>query len=485
MLRNTSTSQVRLFLEARLSLVQIASMHFLRNRSLIFAMSALQLIWLVLIAVTGASTKYNTLLVVAIISVLATILVLFLPASAMEKIRNLKSWLVQSEKRSLLFLCIAALLIGVLYSIRENQWTDEQANIEAANIIVTDGIPLAYHRVGWLGKQHPPLFPMISALTLKLPGPDLFYMRLISVFFLAGTLVVTYLLGRDLFGAEIGLLASILMLSYPLVIRLSASAMMDIELTFFFDLALLLLIRLSRNPSYRLAGVIGLVIGLGLLTKYMMVFVFVVLFFYFLCFKSFREIKAHLFIVAAVSMAIFSVWLLYANHFGLLSKQFEKISSFVGTFHIVRNLEESIQETPTTQTVPNEEQSPDPMDLMQNGIFRLGLESIFTRIPSSLGVYHSPLILFGLIYLLKRRKPTDLMLLLWIGALSVSLFLTLPDHRYFLPLFPALALAAAHILLRFPDYAERVILLSLLFGAGDLYMFANWVRESHIFLLHP
>src|SRR6185369_16745804 len=116
-----------------------------------------------------------------------------------------------------------------------------------------NGLPLAYHRVGWLGKQHPPLFTLVCALTLQLPGPNLFYMRLISVFFLAGTLVVTYLLGRELYNREIGYLAAILLLSFPLIIRLSASAMMDIELTFFFALALLLLIRLSRKPSYKLA----------------------------------------------------------------------------------------------------------------------------------------------------------------------------------------------------------------------------------------
>ena len=130
-------------------------------------------------------------------------------------------------------------------------------------------------------------------------------------------------------------------------------------------------------------------------------------------------------------------------------------------------------------------QSTDPKDLMQNGIFRLGLESLFTRIPSSLGVYHAPLLLLGLLYLLKRRQSADLLLLIWIGALSLSLFLTLPDHRYFLPIFPALAFVVAHMLLRFPEYAGRAILLSLLFGAGNLYMFANWVRESHIFLLTP
>ena len=392
------------------------------------------------------------------------------------------------KTRSLLFLFVAALLIGVLYASIQNEWTDEQSGLTAANIISTEGLHSAYtafRRVGWLGQQHPPLFPIIFSLTLKLPGPDLLYMRLVSVFFLAGTLVVTYFLGRELYSRAIGFLAAILLLSFPLVIRLSAAAMMDIPLAFFFSLALLLLLRLSRAPSYWLAGAAGVVIGLGLLTKYIMVLVFLVLFLYFLFFKSFRKITSYLFVVAVISMSMLAIWLLYANHIGILSRQFDKILNFVGSYHVIRNMEESTQETTSTQPVADEVLSTDPRDLMQNGIFRLGLESLFTRIPSSLGVYHAPLILFGLLYLLKRHKSVDLMILLWIGGVSGVLFLTLPDHRYFLPIFPAIAIALANVLVRFPDYSERAILLSLLLGMSNLYLFANWFRESHLFLLTP
>lgn len=483
-----NTSQLRLFLEKPLITIQTVSVQFLRNRSLILTMAALQLIWLALIVVTGASTKYPTILVVAILSVIATLFVIFLPTSTIQKIYQIKDWLFRSEKRSLFFLCIAALLIGVLYAISQNSGNDEQSSLKAANIIATEGLSSAYtafRRVGWLGQQHPPLFPIIFALTLHLPGPDLFYMRLVSVFFLVGTLVVTYLLGRELYSQEVGYLAAILLLSFPLVIRLSAAAIMDIPLAFFFGLALLMLIRLSRNPSYGLACATGLVIGTGLLTKYIMILVFVVLFFYFLSFKSFQKITAYLLVVAAVSMSVFAFWLLYANHIGILSRQFQKILNFVGSYHVIRNLEERAQGTPSTQPMNNEAESTDPRDLMENGIFRLGLETLFTRIPSSLGVYHAPLILFGLLHLLKRRKSVDLMVLLWIGAVSLSLFLTLPDHRYFLPVFPAIAIVIAQVLLRFPDYAGRAILLSLLLGTSNLYLFVNWVRESHLFVLTP
>ena len=483
-----NTSQLRWFFQKPLITIRAISVQFLQRRSLILTMAALQLFWLVMIAVTGASTKYATILLVGIFSVTATLLVLFLPTSAIRRINHLKDWLFRSDKRTLLFLCVSALLIGVLYASIQTQWTDEQSGLKAANIISTEGLVSAYtafRRVGWLGQQHPPLVPIIFSLTLKLPGPDLFYMRLVSVFFLAGTLVVTYFLGRDLYSREIGFLAAILLLSFPLVIRLSAAAMMDIPLAFFFSLALLLLLRLSRAPSYWLASGIGVVIGLGLLTKYIMVLGFLILFLYFLFFRSFRKITSYLFVVAVVSMSMFAIWLLYANHIGILSRQFDKILNFVGSYHVIRDLEESTQEIPPTEQAANEAPSTDPRDLLQNGIFRLGLESLFTRIPSSLGVYHAPLILFGLLYLLKRRKSVDLMLLLWIGGVSGALFLTLPDHRYFLPIFPAIALTIALVLLRFSAYAERVVLLSLLLGLSNLYLFANWYRESHLFLLTP
>ena len=481
-------SQLQLLFRRPIITLQSVSTHFLMNRSLILTMGAIQLIWLTLIVLTGASTKYSTILMVGIFSVMSTFFVLFLPVGVARRIQNLKDWLFESEKRSILFLCITALVIGVIYSSIQTEWTDEQLGVKAANIIANEGLRSAYTalgRVGWLGQQHPPLIPILFSLALRLPGPDLFYMRFLSVSFLCGTLVVTYFLGRELYSRTIGFLAAILLLSFPLVIRLGAAAMMDIPLAFFFSLALLLLVRLSRAPSYRLAAGVGVVIALGLLTKYIMVLVFLVMFLYFLFFKSFRKIFAHLVVAVIISMSIFAIWLSYANHIGILERQFDKILNFVGTYHFIKNIEAPAPEAPSPQPAVEETINPEPKDVLQSGIFRLGLESLFTRIPSSLGVYHAPLILFGLLYLLNRRKSVDLMMLLWIAGVSLALFLSLPDHRYFLPIFPAIAIAIALVLFRFPEFAERALLLGLLFCMSDLYLFANWLRESHLFLLTP
>src|SRR6188474_1033102 len=111
-----NSSQLQLFLRKPLITLQSVSMQFLMNRALILTMAGLQLFWLVMIAMTGASTRYSTILTVGISSVTATLLILFLPTSAIQRIHYLKDWLFRSDKRTLLFLSVSALLIGVLYA---------------------------------------------------------------------------------------------------------------------------------------------------------------------------------------------------------------------------------------------------------------------------------------------------------------------------------------------------------------------------------
>lgn len=253
--------------------------------------------------------------------------------------------------------------------------------------------------------------------------------------------------------------------------------MLDMQLAFFFCLALLLLFRLSKKPSLALACTAGVVLGLGLLTKYIMIFIFAVLIFYILFISSFRNIIFHLLIVTIISISMLTAWLLYANHIGILSESIQRILNYSGIFHVGRNLVEDIPTAPTDSKPDNTNQ----VDPMQEGILRLSLESLATRLPSGIGIHHAPLIILGMLYLLKGNKPANLVVLLWIGLVSVSLLLTLPDHRYFLPIFPALAIVVARVLHRFPEYAERTILLSLLFAAGNLYLFANWFREANLF----
>jgi 4-amino-4-deoxy-L-arabinose transferase-like glycosyltransferase len=453
---------------------------FLQSQSLIIGMAVLQLLWLAMILWTKTSSNVQLVSFLLIYSFCAGLIVIFAPDSTISNIRAYKRWLLQNQARLFLILGLLAIVGGIFYARNQRIWGDEERSFRVAKIISAKGIESAYQESGWLSKKHPPLMPLLYSLTIDLTGASLFHLRLVSVVFLAATLVTVYYLGRELYDRNTGYLAAFIFLLFPLVMRLGTSAMMDIQLTFFFSLALLASLRMVRVPSFGQALLTGLVIGLGLLTKYTMVLIFGVLVVCLLFMQAFRKQTFHFLLVFIVSLSIFSGWLAYANHIGILAGQIEKIKQFSGVYYLFNQPEE--ETGPSLETAPAATEIKNSASAIQNGILKLGLETLFTRLPSSLGVHHLPLFLFGGLFLLKRREPSDLFTLFWIGVVFIVLFLTLPDHRYFLPAFPALAIMISRMFNRFSVHTEKVVLLSFLFLGADLYLFVDWVRESHLFL---
>jgi 4-amino-4-deoxy-L-arabinose transferase-like glycosyltransferase len=483
-----STIQRTTIVRHSLKTIEGTIVQFLQNRYLFFVMASLQLAWLVSIVWTGTSTNWSKLWPLTIYSILAGITVVILPDTFIVKLRDFNRWLLQKERRWIFCLCVIALIAGASYAFNQNAWGDEGRSFRVAQTLAAEGLEASYLDSGWLRNRHPPLMPLVYGLTVNLVGANLFSMRLVSVVFMAATLVVTYLIGRKLYDRDTGFLAPLFLLSFPLVIRLGASAMMDMQVAFFFSLALLLVLYLPKKPSFWLSALIGLVIGLGLLTKYMMFLIFVVLLTYVIFNAHYRKLKRYFAFATLISISLFVVWIFYAYQIGILSGQIQKITNESGIYHIFRTIGVNIQIlpvdlSPIDSQTDDAEISDNRANLMRNGIFRLGLESFFTRIPSSLGVHHFPLILIGGLYLLRKRSPADMFVLLWIGVVFFILFLTLPDHRYFLPAFPAIAIMVARMFHRFPEHQERALLLALLLWAGNLYLFVDWVREAHLFLL--
>lgn len=456
---------------------------FVQSKYMLISMVSLQLSWLAAILWTGASSQAALILWLAAFSICSGIIVFLLPASLFAKLTSWKTWLLEKQIRFLLLLSLVVVLGGTFYAANQRIWGDEERSFRVAKLISTKGVEGAYQESGWLSKKHPPLMPTLYSLTLDVAGTHFFYLRLVSVLFLVGSVLVTYGLGRVLYGQHAGYLSAVLFLFFPLVIRMGTSAMMDIQLTFFFGLALLASLHLVRSPSVGRAILTGLLLGLGLLTKYTMVLSFGVLVLSMFFLPEFRSQKLYFLLASAVALLVFSGWLAYANQIGILSGQIEKIKQFSGIYYLL-NLppeEGQLVESGSAITEP-EAEAANSARAIQNGILKLGLETLFTRLPSSLGVHLLPWILAGVIFLLQAREPSDLFLLFWIGVIFTALFLTLPDHRYFLPSFPAIAIMIARLLTRFPENTQRAILLSFLFLGANLYLFVDWVRESHLFL---
>ncbi len=449
-----------------------------KGRPLLLTMLVLQLLWLGAIVVTGTSSNRRAILLLAVYSAVVGLAIILAPRPVITKLwRSLRTWLYDN-KNPMIVLGVVALLAGTVYALLQGLWGDEERALRVATIVSRDGLVQAYVESGWLRNKHPPLMPIVYGATVSVFGSNLIPLRLVSTLFLAGSVVVVYLLGRELYDRKTGFLGAGFFLLFPLVVRLGSAAMMDIQVTFFFVAALLCCLRLSRTGPVPQVVAGGTLIGLGLLTKYTMVLILGVLFVSTVFLPRLRAVKYQLATVAMIALAIFGGWLAYANHIDILSDQAQKILEYSGIYHVISDGDAAAQPGPAedpaeTDAIPNP---------TSNAILRLGLETFTTRLPSALGVHLFPVMVIGTGLLMRRRSTSDLFLVIWIGVVFAALFLTLPDHRYFLPAFPAIALVVANTVRTTSGVAKRLVLLSAALGLGNLYLFVDWIREAHLFL---
>lgn len=410
-------------------------------------MLLLQLAWLLGIWLAGAVAEPTKLVVLAIYSILATIIVSSWPRFSFD-------W-QGSEVRFLLLLSLVVLLAGIYYARVQRVWPfDEEYSFQAAELVARGGVAAllrGYSELPWLGAQHPPLMILIYGYVMHLLGINLFVMRLVAVLFGWGLVWLTYFVGRDLFDVATGRLAALSLLTFPLILRQSAAAMTDVPVTFFFTLAIWLMLHLRQRPSYRLALVTAVTIGLGVLVKYTMLFIYPVLLGFLLVSPQLRRRFRYWLVLILLPLLLMVMWAVYAASFGILHSQIATVfhyATLVATNELVR---------------------------------RFALETFTTRLPSALGPYNLPLFVAGGWLLYRRRSEADRLLAVWIAVVWLLLAVTLPDHRYFMLSFPAIAVVMALGLNRVAN-KERTTTLSLLFCGGALYLFVDWLRAARLFV---
>ncbi len=408
------------------------------------AMILLQILWLALTWLSGAATNWRKIPLLLLYSLVAGGAVLALPIAP-----------ASGEKTHLLLLVsLVVLAVGVVYARDQRVWPDETLSRQVARIVAREGIgPLwaKYKQSAWLAQQHPPLLIILYGLAMRAFGARLLVARLVTLFLAVMALWVAYFLGREFHDRQTGETAMLFLLSFPLFMRLGTAEMSDVPVMLFFSLALLLILRLLRRPSYRLALLAGLVIVAGLLVKYTMVLIYPLLGGWFLASPAFRRRKRYLAVVLSISAAAGVAWLVFASRIGVLHTQVQTLASFA---------------TVVFRT-----------DIGRRFLF----EALTTRLPAALGVYNAPVIALGAWRLWRRHSRSDLLVALWIAIVFIVLIVTLPDHRYFMLAFPAVAVLMARGLNSVPA-ARKVVILSLCYGAGALYLFVDWQRAAHLFL---
>ncbi|WP_420632187.1 ArnT family glycosyltransferase [Candidatus Leptofilum sp.] len=436
-------------------------MRWLSARNLLLLMVVLELGWLAVIWLTRATAATHKLLPLTISTIVIGAAVLLLPDRFFGWLPLENGRIVQNETRILLLLGLFIGVVLFIFAAQQRVWTfDEEGNLRAATAVANEGIGALfenYDRRPWLGKQHPPLVPILYGLGMNVLGTSQLAGRTMTVLFALGTGWLTYLIGRRLFDRRTALLGTLLLFSFPLVFRLGAAAMVETPLTFFFTLTVLLTLRLAEKPTIGRLLLVGLAIGAGLLSKYTMVFVLPLAFGIMVVQQSFGQAVRYFGVMGLIGVLFLAGWLLFANQLDVLQRQLATVWEYAGL--VLTN------------------------EYGRNVLF----ETMTNRLPSGLGVYNLPLFALGGIVVLNRRQKADWILLIWMFSVWLPLSLTLPDHRYFLPSFPALALIAALGLQHIPKgrlslQTTRGVLLSLLLAASTLYLYVDWVRAAELFI---
>lgn len=307
---------------------------------------------------------------------------------------------------------------------------DEWFVLDAASRIASGGfagLRESYAENAWLATRHPPVGTVVFGAAHAVAGGQVLVLRVVSAAFATGAVVACAHVGCSLYGDRAGRRAGGLLLAFPLFARLGGVVMTDVIVTCLGTAAIAAGVSRVRSGGRNAGVLLGLLVSAACLTKYTAVLVVPVLLGVYAIHGALERRRVELFVAALVVGAVGLGWLLAAWSWGTLEAQ----TGWIGRAAAVSS-----------------------QGLF--GRFSAG-EMLATKLPSALGLYALPVVALGLLEVVRRRDGAAWTLLLWIGGISIPLLLTLPDNRYFLPAFPALAIAGSLGLERLFERPQRAL----------------------------
>jgi 4-amino-4-deoxy-L-arabinose transferase-like glycosyltransferase len=381
-------------------------------RLYLITMAALQAAWVSILWFNGMELDQKAAPVLMLLSFLSTLVVFGCPNRLSSGINRFKEKLFKTEAQLLGAVVLLALAVGGIYAGYRTVGIDESGFYLIAKVLAESGwsgFLAEYQEVEWISRDHPPLILLLYGLGFQLLGVKLFVLRFFSLLFGAGTLLLVYRIGKRLYDRETGLMSAL----FPYFFRWGIMGTNDMASLFFFTWAVLLSLKLLDSPSLPRAVSTGVVAGIGLLSKYTMALIYPVLLAFSFEMGGFKKLKSAWAPVLMIPMGLLSAWWFFAMQIGVFSAQMDTLGSYATAV------------TTTGEGWP------------------LILSNLFLKLPSALGVYNMPLLLLGSIHLLLNRTTSNRIVIGWIAAVFIPIMLTLPKPNYFIPCFPALAIALA------------------------------------------
>jgi hypothetical protein len=278
-----------------------------------------------------------------------------------------------------------------------------------------------------------PFFDSVVAIPFNLIGSYsyMFTTACLGALFLAGTVFVTFLIGRDLFGREAGLVAALYVGLYPGTFGLSLTYLLDLSMTFMVALTMLFLVRSRTFSDRRSSLFLGAALGIGTFTRY--------------TFALWIALPVGAMIAACVCRNFLAA----------------RRSGSIGSFFQARPLRNILDAALISSAIATPWYLPrlsfllgDYIEVQRRNNAGYGTEAPLISAKSLLyyprSLWHIaslPLslafVLFGIVYVMRRGAP-KLVLLSWI--IGGYLAATLPvrsDTRFFVAILPAVALVTA------------------------------------------
>jgi hypothetical protein len=317
---------------------------------------------------------------------------------------------------------------------------------------------------------YPPLYDAITLLFFKTLGVSLFAARLVPTVFSLLSLWALFELAYSMYNGKTAILASVLLGIMPAYFWLSRLTLLETMLGFFITLALLFFYRWIQGRHDKWLVFTGIAVGLGFLTKYQVLAAGIVLVVSLLSFArgQLREAFKKFGLTIVTAMLVIAPWMVIAYE----AYRDRFLSQWLYALQ-VGNPERLIYS----------ERYPSPIYYLIEMVWPYDAFH-----PISIFIY--VLGLLGLGLLAWRHNKADKYTLIWFVAIYVFFSLiTNKEWRYVLPLFPALAISAAALIVFVFDRihkswkttvkAKRRPLLKVAAGLFAIFIASSMVYSSY------
>ncbi|MEW6162959.1 MAG: glycosyltransferase family 39 protein [Nitrospirota bacterium] len=251
-------------------------------------------------------------------------------------------------------------------------------------------------RLDWSYYSKGPMIAYLMHIGTAIFGDTVFGIRIMAVVFSAFNSVIIYILGKKLYDEQAGLFSAILIQIVPLFSIFGVLFTIDSPFIFFWILSLLLFWKATSNQSQisnlksqMYWPLLGLFIGLGLLTKYTMTFFYLCAFLFLLLSKEERRLLLTKgpYIACIISLAVFSPVIIWnADHDWVTFKH------TAGQVHLAEGIQ-------------------------------ISLKSFFEFLGSQLGVITPLLLILMAVSVWRLRKQREGAFLFWFSVPIIAFFL--------------------------------------------------------------